>query len=162
LHDDVIFLCDTFDSSVPKEGPASIRGYPLNSTAIHISWKSIPSSSHKEQLLGYRIKYRRLGSLLYSEVNVTSNITEAVVNRLAPQIGYEIKVNGFNEIGHGPPGEDLVVKTLQSGKRHVYEFFPIFIANISGILLLFLWLRNVIWPKLYSVVKKNDNNVKVQ
>ena len=29
---------------------------------------------------------------------------------------YEITVNGFNEVGHGPSGKVLVVRTLQSGK----------------------------------------------
>ena len=29
---------------------------------------------------------------------------------------YEFKVNGFNEVGHGPPGNLIVVQTLQKGK----------------------------------------------
>lgn len=67
-------------------------------------------------MLGYRIKYRRLGSLLYNEVNVTNNVTETVMTRLDVETGYEVKVNGFNEIGHGPPGKVFVVRTLQPGK----------------------------------------------
>ena len=83
-------------------------------------------SSHKEQLLGYRIKYRRLGSQVYNEMNVTSNVTEAVVRRLDYQTKYEFKVNGFNEIGHGPPGKVMVVKTLQLGKLNSWIFFTFF------------------------------------
>ncbi|KAJ7337778.1 hypothetical protein OS493_007934 [Desmophyllum pertusum] len=101
---------------VPEEAPAFLTGHPLNSTAIHISWQSLPPSRYKEQLLGYRVKYRRLGSQLYKEENIASNFTEAVVIELDTQTRYEIEVNGFNEIGHGPTSNILVVKTCHSVK----------------------------------------------
>ena len=101
---------------VPEEAPTFLTGHPLNSTAIHISWESLPPSRYKEQLLGYRVKYRRLGSQLYKEENIASNFTEAVVIKLDTQTRYEIEVNGFNEIGHGPISKILVVKTLSFGK----------------------------------------------
>ncbi|XP_073230391.1 angiopoietin-1 receptor-like [Porites lutea] len=100
---------------VPSDGPSFLRGYPLNSTAIHISWERIPPPLHNEKLLGYRIRYRRLGSQLYIEKNVTSNSTEVVISRLDYRTSYEIKVNGFNEVGHGPPGNLITVQTLQNG-----------------------------------------------
>lgn len=102
-------------SLVPEEAPSSLKGYPVNSTAIHISWESLPPSRHKEQLLGYRVKYRRLESKTYKEVNITSYITETVLTRLVAQTEYEIQVSGFNEIGHGPASKVLVVKTVSVG-----------------------------------------------
>ena len=114
-------LFSTSISLVPEEAPSSLKGYPLNSTAIHISWKSLPSSRHKEQLLGYRVKYRRLDFKTYKEINITSNITETVLTRLVAQTEYEIQVSGFNEIGHGPAGRVLVVKTVSVG---TLESFP--------------------------------------
>ncbi|XP_020619347.1 angiopoietin-1 receptor-like isoform X3 [Orbicella faveolata] len=97
-----------------------LRSYPLNSTAIHISWNGLHPSRHKEQLLGYRVRYRRLGSLLYEEANTTSNVTEIVVLNLVAQTKYEIEINGFNEIGHGPTSMIRVIKTLSHGeiKQH--------------------------------------------
>ena len=62
------------------------------------------------------MKYRPVGSQRYSEVNVTSNFTETVITRLAARTEYEIEVNGFNEIGHGPSSKALAVKTLSFGK----------------------------------------------
>lgn len=102
-------------SLVPEEAPSSLKGYPVNSTAIRISWKSLPPSRHKEQLLGYRVKYRRLASKTYEKINTTSNITETVLTRLVAQTEYEIQVSGFNEIGHGPASKVLVVKTVSVG-----------------------------------------------
>ena len=93
-----------------------LKGRPFNSTAIYISWKNLPPSRYKEQLLGYRVQYRSLGSKLYKEVAVTNNFTEAFITKLRPESRYEIKVNGFNEIGHGPASAVLVVKTLSFGK----------------------------------------------
>ncbi|KAL9962082.1 hypothetical protein ACROYT_G031152 [Oculina patagonica] len=101
---------------VPEKAPTMLRGYPLNSTAIHISWNSLPPSRYKEQLLGYRVRYRSLGSKRYTEANTTSNFTEVVVIGLAAQIRYEIEVNGFNENGHGPISKISVVKTLPFGE----------------------------------------------
>ena len=102
---------DTFVSAVPEESPTFLRGYPLNSTAIHISWNGLPPSRHREQLLGYRVRYKRLGSLLFEEKNATSNMTEIAVLNLVEQTEYEIEINGFNKIGHGPNSEILVIKT---------------------------------------------------
>ena len=116
---------DIFVSSVPEESPTFLRGYPLNSTAIHISWNGLPPSRHKEQLLGYRVIYRRLGSLLYKDANSTSNMTEIVVLNLVAQTKYEIKINGFNEIGHGPTSKILVIKTLSYGESKMIALFHI-------------------------------------
>lgn len=110
-----------FKPAVPEK-PEFLEGYPFNATTIYISWKSIRPSLHKEQLLGYRIQYRRLGSQLYSDLNVTSNFTETVISRLDFQTSYEVKVNGFNENGHGQPGNILVVKTLQEGKYNSTDY----------------------------------------
>ncbi|CAH3022247.1 unnamed protein product, partial [Porites evermanni] len=104
---------------VPSDGPRFLRGYPLNSTAIHISWELIPPRSHNGKLLGYRIRYRRLGSQLHTEKNVTSNSTKVVISRLDFRTSYEIKVNGFNEVGHGPPGNLIILETLQKGRMVV-------------------------------------------
>ena len=101
--------------TVPEEAPAFLKGHPLNSTAMLISWKNIPPSRHKEKLLGYRIRYWRKGSELYDEANTTSNLTQDVLTKLLPNTAYEIMVNGFNEIGHGPSSTVLDLKTLSSG-----------------------------------------------
>jgi len=120
---------------VPKEAPTFLEGYPLNATSIHVSWKALAPSRHKEQLLGYRVKYRRLDTLAYNEVNVTSNSTEAFLKAF-PQTKYEIEVNGFNEIGHGPASEVLHVKSVAIGEVIVPVSFQFVInANFSADLL---------------------------
>ena len=116
---------DNFVSSVPEESPTSLRGYPLNSTALHISWNSLPPSRHKEKVLGYRVRYRLLGSLLYEEANTASNMTEIAVLNLVAQTKYEIEINGFNEIGHGPTSKILAIKTLLYGESEMIALFHI-------------------------------------
>ena len=39
-----------------------------------------------------------------------------MISELYFRTSYEFKVNGFNEVGHGPPGNLIVVQTLQKGK----------------------------------------------
>ena len=57
-----------------------------------------------------------MGYQLYAEKNVTSNSTEFVISGLHFRTSYGFEVNGFNEAGHGPPGNFIVVHTLQKGK----------------------------------------------
>lgn len=109
-------------SSVPERAPSFVRGYPLNSTAIQISWNSLPPSRSKEKLLGYRVGYRRAGSLMYKEVNTTRNLTEIIVIGLGAQSTYEINVSGFNENGYGPSSKTFVIKTLSFGKLEINIF----------------------------------------
>ena len=93
-----------------------LKGYPLNSSSVYIWWERIPPTKYKEKLLGYRIRYNPLGSQSYKEMNVTSNVKEAVINRLPSTTRFQIKVNGFNKVGHGPTSKALELKTLSSGK----------------------------------------------
>ena len=138
---------DTFVSPVPEESPTFLRGYPLNSTAIHISWSGLPPSRHKEQLLGYRVKYRRLGSQLYGEENTASNMTEIVVLNLVAQTKYEIEINGFNEIGHGPTSKILVIKTLSYGESEMIALFHMHAENhIMFLCLILPLLKNSVLP----------------
>jgi len=65
------------------------------------------------------VRYRRLGSPLYEEANTASNMTEIVVLNLVAQTKYEIEINGFNEIGHGPTSKIVVIKTLSYGKSEM-------------------------------------------
>ena len=116
-------------SPVPEESPTFLRGYTLNSTAIHISWNSLPPSRHKEKLLGYRVRYRPLGSLQHEEANTASNMTEIVILNLVAQTKYEIEINGFNEIGHGPTSKILVIKTLSYGESEIIALFHIHVKN---------------------------------
>ena len=122
---------DTFVSPVPEESPTFLRGYPLNATAIHISWNGLPPSRHKEQLLGYRVRYRPPDSLVYEEANTTSNMTEIVVHNLVAEVKYEIEINGFNEIGHGPTSKILAIKTLSYGESKMIALFHIYAENHS-------------------------------
>ncbi|XP_068735923.1 uncharacterized protein [Montipora capricornis] len=102
---------------VPRKIPTLPDGFAFNATTIYLSWEAIPTSfpSGKEPLLGYRVRYQRLGSPLYDQVNVSSNVTEISLTNLTPQTKYKIEVHGFNAIGHGAASTAIIIKTLQSG-----------------------------------------------
>ena len=112
-----IVVCN-FYSLVPRKIPTLPDGFALNATTIYLSWEAIPTSlpSGKEPLLGYRVRYQRLGSPLYNQVNVSNNVTEISLTNLTPQTEYQIEVNGFNAIGHGEASTAIIIKTFQSGE----------------------------------------------
>ena len=103
-------------SLVPENAPVLVKGYPLNSSSLYIWWERIFPTKYKDKLQGYRIRYNPLGSQSYKEMNVTRNVTEAIINRLPSTTRYQIKINGLNKVGHGPTSKVLVLKTLSAGK----------------------------------------------
>lgn len=143
------YFATIFYSSVPEGAPTSLQGYPINATAIQLAWEGIPPnlSSYKEKLLGYRIRYRPLGSRGYSGLNVSHNVTETVIKRLVPHTGYEIKVNGFNVIGYGPTSKVLIIKTLPSGKKKAKITFRKFLRLMLHSVTLTVLFSGYRWRK---------------
>ena len=63
---------------------------------------------------------------------VKGNVTEVVIASLSSETTYAITVNGFNENGHGPSGEILIVKTLAVGK-FILQFNICYTDRLVGV-----------------------------
>ncbi|XP_058159743.1 receptor-type tyrosine-protein phosphatase F isoform X9 [Dasypus novemcinctus] len=111
--------------SMPSGPPRKVEVEPLNSTAVHISWKlPIPSKQHG-QIRGYQVTYVRLengeprGPPVIQDVMLAeaqwrpeeSEDYETTISGLTPETTYSITVAAYTTKGDGARSKPKVVTT---------------------------------------------------
>ncbi|XP_058159742.1 receptor-type tyrosine-protein phosphatase F isoform X8 [Dasypus novemcinctus] len=104
------------DEDVPSGPPRKVEVEPLNSTAVHISWKlPIPSKQHG-QIRGYQVTYVRLengeprGPPVIQDV-MLAEAQETTISGLTPETTYSITVAAYTTKGDGARSKPKVVTT---------------------------------------------------
>nr|XP_058159745.1 receptor-type tyrosine-protein phosphatase F isoform X18 [Dasypus novemcinctus] len=102
--------------SMPSGPPRKVEVEPLNSTAVHISWKlPIPSKQHG-QIRGYQVTYVRLengeprGPPVIQDV-MLAEAQETTISGLTPETTYSITVAAYTTKGDGARSKPKVVTT---------------------------------------------------
>ncbi|XP_077882234.1 receptor-type tyrosine-protein phosphatase F isoform X11 [Ictidomys tridecemlineatus] len=104
------------DEDVPSGPPRKVEVEPLNSTAVHVSWKlPIPSKQHG-QIRGYQVTYVRLengeprGPPIIQDV-MLSEAQETTISSLTPETTYSITVAAYTTKGDGARSKPKIVTT---------------------------------------------------
>ncbi|XP_048671529.1 receptor-type tyrosine-protein phosphatase F isoform X18 [Marmota marmota marmota] len=102
--------------SMPSGPPRKVEVEPLNSTAVHVSWKlPIPSKQHG-QIRGYQVTYVRLengeprGPPIIQDV-MLSEAQETTISGLTPETTYSITVAAYTTKGDGARSKPKIVTT---------------------------------------------------
>ncbi|XP_077882237.1 receptor-type tyrosine-protein phosphatase F isoform X14 [Ictidomys tridecemlineatus] len=102
--------------SMPSGPPRKVEVEPLNSTAVHVSWKlPIPSKQHG-QIRGYQVTYVRLengeprGPPIIQDV-MLSEAQETTISSLTPETTYSITVAAYTTKGDGARSKPKIVTT---------------------------------------------------
>ncbi|XP_008585869.1 PREDICTED: receptor-type tyrosine-protein phosphatase F isoform X10 [Galeopterus variegatus] len=113
------------DEDVPSGPPRKVEVEPLNSTAVHVSWKlPIPSKQHG-QIRGYQVTYVRLesgeprGPPIIQDVMLAeaqwqpeeSEDYETTISGLTPETTYSITVAAYTTKGDGARSKPKIVTT---------------------------------------------------
>ncbi|KAG3282951.1 protein tyrosine phosphatase, receptor type F, transcript variant X15 [Ictidomys tridecemlineatus] len=113
------------DEDVPSGPPRKVEVEPLNSTAVHVSWKlPIPSKQHG-QIRGYQVTYVRLengeprGPPIIQDVMLSeaqwrpeeSEDYETTISSLTPETTYSITVAAYTTKGDGARSKPKIVTT---------------------------------------------------
>ncbi|XP_048671524.1 receptor-type tyrosine-protein phosphatase F isoform X14 [Marmota marmota marmota] len=113
------------DEDVPSGPPRKVEVEPLNSTAVHVSWKlPIPSKQHG-QIRGYQVTYVRLengeprGPPIIQDVMLSeaqwrpeeSEDYETTISGLTPETTYSITVAAYTTKGDGARSKPKIVTT---------------------------------------------------
>ncbi|XP_063143949.1 receptor-type tyrosine-protein phosphatase F isoform X23 [Rattus norvegicus] len=113
------------DEDVPSGPPRKVEVEPLNSTAVHVSWKlPVPNKQHG-QIRGYQVTYVRLengeprGQPIIQDVMLAeaqwrpeeSEDYETTISGLTPETTYSITVAAYTTKGDGARSKPKVVTT---------------------------------------------------
>ncbi|XP_069335914.1 receptor-type tyrosine-protein phosphatase F isoform X5 [Eulemur rufifrons] len=111
--------------SMPSGPPRKVEVEPLNSTAVHVSWKlPVPSKQHG-QIRGYQVTYVRLengeprGTPVIQDVMLAeaqwrpeeSEDYETTISGLTPETTYSITVAAYTTKGDGARSKPKIVTT---------------------------------------------------
>ncbi|XP_060062040.1 receptor-type tyrosine-protein phosphatase F isoform X8 [Erinaceus europaeus] len=104
------------DEDVPSGPPRKVEVEPLNSTAVHVSWKlPVPSKQHG-QIRGYQVTYVRLengeprGPPIIQDV-MLSEAQETTISGLTPETTYSVTVAAYTTKGDGARSKPRIVTT---------------------------------------------------
>ncbi|XP_069335915.1 receptor-type tyrosine-protein phosphatase F isoform X6 [Eulemur rufifrons] len=102
--------------SMPSGPPRKVEVEPLNSTAVHVSWKlPVPSKQHG-QIRGYQVTYVRLengeprGTPVIQDV-MLAEAQETTISGLTPETTYSITVAAYTTKGDGARSKPKIVTT---------------------------------------------------
>ncbi|XP_027824646.1 receptor-type tyrosine-protein phosphatase F isoform X13 [Ovis aries] len=102
--------------SMPSGPPRKVEVEPLNSTAVHVSWKlPVPSKQHG-QIRGYQVTYVRLengeprGAPIIQDV-MLAEAQETTISGLTPETTYSITVAAYTTKGDGARSKPKIVTT---------------------------------------------------
>ncbi|XP_077929400.1 receptor-type tyrosine-protein phosphatase F isoform X8 [Halichoerus grypus] len=113
------------DEDVPSGPPRKVEVEPLNSTAVHVSWKlPVPSKQHG-QIRGYQVTYVRLengeprGPPIIQDVMLAeaqwrpeeSEDYETTISGLTPETTYSVTVAAYTTKGDGARSKPKIVTT---------------------------------------------------
>ncbi|XP_054428068.1 receptor-type tyrosine-protein phosphatase F isoform X7 [Pteronotus mesoamericanus] len=104
------------NEDVPSGPPRKVEVEPLNSTAVHVSWKlPVPSKQHG-QIRGYQVTYVRLengeprGAPIIQDV-MLAEAQETTISGLTPETTYSITVAAYTTKGDGARSKPKIVTT---------------------------------------------------
>ncbi|XP_048112258.1 neuronal cell adhesion molecule-like isoform X13 [Alosa alosa] len=111
---------------LPKAAPDNVQVQVINSTLAHVHWESVPLSSVRGHLKGYKVYYSRKGSLHnhsphHSEQQVltfSGNRTHGKLPGLHPFSRYALNVRVYNGRGEGPASSDEDFETPEGVPGH--------------------------------------------
>ncbi|XP_036925547.1 receptor-type tyrosine-protein phosphatase F isoform X7 [Sturnira hondurensis] len=102
--------------SMPSGPPRKVEVEPLNSTAVHVSWKlPLPSKQHG-QIRGYQVTYVRLengeprGPPVIQDV-MLAEAQETTISGLTPETTYSVTVAAYTTKGDGARSKPKIVTT---------------------------------------------------
>ncbi|XP_075853558.1 receptor-type tyrosine-protein phosphatase F isoform X12 [Microcebus murinus] len=111
--------------SMPSGPPRKVEVEPLNSTAVHVSWKLPVPSKHHGQIRGYQVTYVRLengeprGPPVIQDVMLAeaqwrpeeSEDYETTISGLTPETTYSVTVAAYTTKGDGARSKPKIVTT---------------------------------------------------
>ncbi|KAJ8681424.1 hypothetical protein QAD02_017211, partial [Eretmocerus hayati] len=96
--------------------PPNVTADTVGPTSAMIRWE-LPPEGHNGIITGYKIRYRPTGRRTHSSTLTTEgNQRSFLLNKLEPNVNYEVKVCAFNTNGTGPYSEWVDIEAYESDR----------------------------------------------
>ncbi|XP_055506286.1 neuronal cell adhesion molecule a isoform X16 [Leucoraja erinacea] len=104
---------------LPMVAPSNVRAHVVNSTLAKVHWDPVPPKTVRGFLKGYKIYYRKQGSLIkrnkrHTEMKIltfSGDKSHGMLPGLEPFSLYKLNVRVFNGKGEGPASADVTLRT---------------------------------------------------
>ncbi|XP_078273092.1 neuronal cell adhesion molecule-like isoform X4 [Rhinoraja longicauda] len=104
---------------LPMVAPSNVRVHVVNSTLAKVHWDPVPPKTVRGFLKGYKIYYRKQGSLIkrnkrHTEMKIltfSGDKNHGMLPGLQPFSLYKLNVRVFNGKGEGPASADVALRT---------------------------------------------------
>lgn len=104
---------------LPMVAPSNVRVHVVNSTLAKVHWDPVPPKTVRGFLKGYKIYYRKQGSLIkrnkrHTEMKIltfSGDKSHGMLPGLEPFSLYKLNVRVFNGKGEGPASADVTLRT---------------------------------------------------
>ena len=114
----MLFCIFNFPFTVPSQAPSKFTLTVRSSTSITASWQLPPADSRNGIITGFKLFYKKKGSLgLPTALNIT--ILTKDVAGLEKYTEYEFQVLAYTSVGDGPSSPVVVERTKEDGKSLV-------------------------------------------
>ena len=98
-----------YNSTVPNSPPLDVIVESHDPASLNVSWQPPAQRNCNSEIIGYVIKYTRVGSSDVVSVNVTNKITHTI-SGLVAYVNYSIIVAAMTVNGTGPFSDPPVVE----------------------------------------------------
>ncbi|PRD27647.1 UNVERIFIED_CONTAM: Dscam [Trichonephila clavipes] len=116
----------TTAEDAPEGAPTAVHAVASSSNTIHVSWQPPKKDLRHGAVKGYYVGYKPYGgsdNYVYQTVEVQGDFKEEIIlTNLRRATKYSIIVQAFNSKGSGPPCDELIIDTLQSGECRYTTF----------------------------------------
>ena len=107
---------------VPSAAPSSVSVSDMTASSITVQWSAVDCIHHNGDILGYSVRYGRVGSESTHTFNVSWSDKSAVnILDLMSGTTYKVDVATFNAVGTGNFSKKILVMTLAEGQLVISE-----------------------------------------
>ncbi|KAL9950681.1 hypothetical protein ACROYT_G043216 [Oculina patagonica] len=129
-------LVERTKEDVPSQPPSNFSVTAKSSTSILVSWQLPPADSRNGIIKGFRLFYKKKGSVGTSNfvvISVGGNLTK-VVSKLEMYTVYKFQVLAFTSVGDGPNSSVLVERTKEDVPSQPPSNFSLAVKTSTSIL----------------------------
>lgn len=140
------------DEELPSGAPLSVKGTPISSSIIKLSWNAPKKELQNGLITGYYVGYKvKSSNEPYQYKTISAKVGEFnhefQIKNLKRSSTYSITVQAMNSKGAGAASEEISIQTHENGRRFCFCIFVLAFCSCSILLLIILIIKLINFRK---------------